>query len=184
MAHQLHGRIAVVGWVALIMSGSAVPPVSFGALHDETKVPGIVNSGFEEQDDRGGPAGWVFPPMLEKAGYRMRVEAENALAGKKCVLLDATAVEPRGGRFGNLMQSIDATSFRGKQVRFRAAVRTADLSADGRAQLWFRVDRASPDGQNRVGAFDNMQDRPIRGGQWNHYEIVGPLLLYVLLKSL
>ena len=74
--------------------------------------------------------------------------------------------------FGNLMQSIDARPFRGKRLRFRAAVRTAELVGDGRAQLWFRVDRVSTDGQNAVGAFDNMADRPIRDDQWKHFEIV------------
>jgi hypothetical protein len=170
IVHQLCCRIAFVGLVAALW---AAPTACYAGAQNETQAAGIANGGFEEQANLGRPVGWNFPPILEKSGYQIRVETENAHEGKKCVLLDATASESNDRAFGNLMQSIDATPFRGKRVRFRAAVRTGELSADGRAQLWFRVDRASANGQNNIGAFDNMQDRPIRDGQWKHYEIVG-----------
>ena len=57
------------------------------------------------------------------------------------------------------MQSIDATPYRGKRLRFRAAVKMAEAGAGGRAQLWFRVDLAAQGGTPRTGFFDNMQDR-------------------------
>src|SRR5207248_4009778 len=44
-----------------------------------------------------------------------------------------------------------------------------------RAQLWFRVHRASAGGRPVIGAFDNMQDRPIRDDEWKHFEIVGQI---------
>ena len=76
-----------------------------------------------------------------------------------------------GANFGTVMQSVDATPHRGKQVRLRAAVRT-DVSGSGnQAQLWLRVDRAS--GQN--GFFANMEDRPITDSDWETYEITGPV---------
>ncbi|HEY2413677.1 MAG TPA: transglutaminase family protein [Pirellulaceae bacterium] len=71
------------------------------------------------------------------------------------------------------MQSIDAIPFRGKRVRYRAAVRTQVQGPANQAQLWFRVDRQSPAGGRSVGAFDNMGDRPITAANWQHYEIVG-----------
>lgn len=166
MTLRVCGRIVIVGLAALILVGRS-------RAQEAERFPSIVNGGFEEADGQGGPAGWVFPPALEQAGYKLRVERAGALAGEKCAVLDATAIEPGEGKFGNLMQPVDATSFHGKRVRFRAAVRTGELSAEGRAQLWFRVDRAASGGQNRMGAFDNMQDRPIRSDQWEHYEIVG-----------
>lgn len=170
MAQQSYGRIAIFSVLALAIWAA---PSRYGAAQNESPTAGIVNGGFEEQDPQGRPAGWVFPSTLEQAGYRLHVETDQPAAGKKCALLDATAIKPSDGMFGNLMQSIDAASFRGKRVRFRAAVKTGELSADGRAQLWFRVDRAAAGGQSKIGAFDNMQDRPIRDGQWKHYEIVG-----------
>jgi hypothetical protein len=54
-------------------------------------------------------------------------------------------------------------------VRLRAAVR-AEVDGDGsQAQLWMRVDLAG----SGMGFFDNMNDRPIRAGKWQTYEIVG-----------
>ncbi len=69
--------------------------------------------------------------------------------------------------FGNLMRGVEAVPYRGKKVRFRAAVRTQGPGSQ--AQLWMRVDR--PSGQR--GFFDNMQDRPITSNQWRSYEIAG-----------
>lgn len=73
---------------------------------------------------------------------------------------------PQG--FANLMQDLDATPFRGKTVRLKAAVR-AEVAGEGRGQLWLRVDRE----KNEREFFDNMGDRPIRSGEWRSYEITG-----------
>ena len=74
------------------------------------------------------------------------------------------------------MQTVDATTYRGKKVRYRAAVRTADLAEGARVQLWFRVDRKpTAAGEMQMGAFDNMQDRPIDSADWKHFEIILPI---------
>ncbi len=136
---------------------------------------GLRNGGFEELDPAGLPTGWSFPPALKAAGYQLTIDTSNPLVGNNSALVDSTAVKQIGNTFANLMQSIDAKPYRGGRLRFRAAVRTAELVGDGRAQLWFRVDRPSPGGGTVIGAFDNMDDRPIRNEQWKHYEIVGPI---------
>ena len=164
MTQQHCTRVDVAGLAALMIATLAAVAPCQESAQDAAQKSGIANGGFEEQDDRDLPVGWVFPPVLVQAGYRVRVETVSPLVGEKCALLDATTIRPSDRAFGNLMQSIDATEFRGKRVRFRAAVRTAELSAGGRAQLWFRVDRAAAGGQSRIGAFDNMQDHPIRDG--------------------
>ena len=69
------------------------------------------------------------------------------------------------------MQAFDATPYRGKRVRFRAAVRTAGADANDRAQLWFRVDRTD----HAMGFFDNMGDRPIRVPEWQYFDITGDI---------
>jgi len=67
---------------------------------------------------------------------------------------------------GTLMQSISATAYRGKRVRFSAYVRTEDVA--GWAGLWMRVDRPG-----MRSAFDNMQERPLRGtGEWTPVSVV------------
>ncbi len=135
--------------------------------------PGIVNGQFEESDESGFPTGWNFPPALRSAGYVVLLDTEHSFEGTGSALIDATQLKPGADTFGNLMQSLDAQPFRGRRVRFRAAVRTAELGPNGRAQLWFRVDRDPASGQPAIAAFDNMDDRPIRSGQWAHYEITG-----------
>src|SRR5262245_59123636 len=141
----------------------------------DAKVSGLKNGGFEELDPAGLPTGWLFPAAHQAAGYRLTIDNTNAMEGKNSAQLDSTNVKQTGVPFGNVMQVIDAQPYRGRRVRFRAAVRTAELTGDGRAQLWFRVDRASANGQTAVGAFDNMANRPIRGDQWKHFEIVGQI---------
>ncbi|MCS4134265.1 M56 family metallopeptidase [Salinibacter ruber] len=74
-----------------------------------------------------------------------------------------------GPGFGTVLQSVDATPHRGKQVRLRAAVRTDVSGAGNQAQLWLRVDRAG----NKQGFFDNMSDRPITTSNWETYQITG-----------
>jgi len=65
------------------------------------------------------------------------------------------------------MQSFDAAAYRGKRIRYRAAVNTSGAAHAG---LWLRVDRNSA----AVGFFENMQARPIRTqGQWQYFEIDG-----------
>jgi tetratricopeptide (TPR) repeat protein len=141
----------------------------------DPEASGLKNGGFEELDAAELPMGWLIPAALKTAGYRLSIDKTNPVEGKNSALFDSTNVTQANIPFGNLMQSIDARPYRGKRVRFRAAVRTAALAGDARAQLWFRVDRASADGKTAVGAFDNMQDRPIRDDQWKHFEIVGQI---------
>ena len=141
---------------------------------DQPELPDkLANGGLEDSGDDGMPVGWNFPATLRDAGYEVELDSGNPFAGDTAAKLDATGIEENAQTFGNLMQLLDAKPYRGQRVRFRAAVRTADLEDDGRAQLWFRVDRQSEGGTPKIGAFDNMQDRPIREQEWKHYEIVG-----------
>lgn len=100
----------------------------------------------------------------------MKLTDENPQSGKRSAVIIGIG-KPKPNTFGNLMQSIDATPYRGKSVRFRAAVRTEVSGAGNQAQLWFRVDRAD----NQIGFFDNMQDRPITSKDWAEYEIKGDI---------
>lgn len=76
------------------------------------------------------------------------------------------AKESRVEGFGTLMQDFRADRFEGKRVRFSAFVRTE--RAQDWAGLWMRVDNDS-----KPVAFDNMQDRPIKGTtDWKKYEVV------------
>ena len=110
------------------------------------------------------PAGWLVPLVVRQGGYQVRVVEDHPHGGKRCLLLEGTPNQPN--LFGNIMQRIDAAPYRGKKIRLRAAVR-----AQGRAQLWMRVDEIS----GMTGFFDNMQDRPITSGEWQEYTIEGDI---------
>ncbi|MDB4916356.1 MAG: hypothetical protein JWM95_4000 [Gemmatimonadetes bacterium] len=78
-----------------------------------------------------------------------------------------TARSPSSVGFGALSQTVRADNFRGKRLRFSAYVRTRDVGLNG-AGLWMSVD-----GDGGVLAFDNMQDRAIRGTtDWTLVSIV------------
>ena len=87
-------------------------------------------------------------------------QAGAASARVQCVV-------PKKGEFGGIMQTIAADAFRGKRVRFSAFVRTRDVV--GWVGLWMRVDRPN----DRGSAFDNMQNRAIKGTtDWTSYAVV------------
>lgn len=134
----------------------------------QTKAPAIpkaTNLDFEDGAEGGPPPAWVTPTR----GFETKTIAGGAPSGKKYAVLDRTPGATDAHSFGNVMQAIDATPYRGRWVRLRAAVRTKGGSGAARAQLWLRVDRA----EGRGGFFDNMNDRPIRSDEWKHYEIIG-----------
>ncbi len=160
-------RIAFVAVLALLVG------VSAPAQEPKTKAATAVakppvNLGFEDGELGKPPTGWFFPPVCASDGYSLVLSNDRPFAGKSCALISRVGDgEPKA--FGNILQSVDAKDYRGKRVRFKAAVR-ADVKGGGnQAQLWFRVDRP----KDQEGFFDNMGDRPITSKEWKHYEIIG-----------
>ncbi len=129
--------------------------------------PGLINGDFEGDRVGEAPKGWFLPKPCADAGYELLVTQDSAAAGQRSVALSGPGKEQ--GMFGNCMQNVDAAPFRGKRLRFSAAVRCEPADEASRAQLWFRVDRP----ERQPAFFDNMGERPIRSGEWRHYEIVG-----------
>ena len=115
------------------------------------------------------PAGWFVPAPSRQAGYEARLTEEKPAQGRRCALLSRDPVKGPASSFGNLMQSFDATPYRGQRIRFRAAVRVEVAAAGNQAQLWLRVDRKG----SQMGFFDNMGDRPIVAASCREYEIIG-----------
>ncbi len=127
------------------------------------------NPGFEEGAVGESPPGWFYSGA---EGAVARLEDVEPFDGAHLVALDSR--EASGGRrFTNLMQTLDATVWRGKRVRLAAACRVAELQAGTTVSLWLRVDRAKDEhGNAPPGAFDNMADRPIRDTDWTEHRIV------------
>ncbi len=64
------------------------------------------------------------------------------------------------------MQSISAADYAGKCVQLHGWVRSRDVQ--DWAGLWMRVDK-----EHTMVAFDNMQDRPIKGTkEWTPFDVV------------
>jgi hypothetical protein len=71
------------------------------------------------------------------------------------------------------MQSVQADDYKGKRVRLSGWVKAAGIAEW--AGLWMRVDGPAAPGSNFPAslAFDNMQDRPIKGTTgWTRHNIV------------
>jgi transglutaminase-like putative cysteine protease len=133
---------------------------------DEPKRGALQNPGLEEGEAGKAPPGWLVPEPSKDSGYSLVVSEEKPFAGKRCGVI-SRAAGASGEVPGIVLQALDATGYRGKRVRLRAAVRVVSGSGN-QAMLWFRVDRRAGD-----GFFDNMADRPIKSAEWKQYEIVG-----------
>src|SRR6185295_13366910 len=113
-------------------------------VHVQNVEPHPVNLDFEQGTLGQVPDGWRCPTPT---GYGAELTAEQPKSGKYAALLKSKEGAGPAPPFGNLMQAMDATPFRGRRVRFRASVRMEGVM--GRAQLWMRVDRAG----NKTGFF-------------------------------
>ena len=109
------------------------------------------------------PAGWILAGSNPTA-YEMERDVSVTRGGLPSGRL--ASVKSSSG-FGTMMQSISVEEYGGKRIRFSAYVKTRDVK--GWAGLWMRVDSDA----KMPLAFDNMQDRPIKGSQdWTRYNVV------------
>jgi hypothetical protein len=152
----------------VILASVVIAPVWASLVAAAEIVP--ANLDFEQGQPGQAPDHWYVPKV---PGYQVLVSDENPKSGKQCVTIKRGTEPP--GPFGNVMQKIDATPFRGKRVRYRAAVRTRIDGENGGARLWMRIDLIAEKGQHKIGFFDNMANRPIREKEWDYYEIVGDI---------
>ncbi len=110
-------------------------------VRSATIQPHPVNLDFEQGGAGQLPEGWVSPTQTN---YAAELTGEQPKSGESAALLHSLpGATDAPAEFGNLMQAIDATAFRGRRVRFRAAVRVEASEPGARAQLWLRVDRLS-----------------------------------------
>jgi hypothetical protein len=127
--------------------------VCLGADTDQ----GPVNLDLESGTLGQVPAGWFLPRSSLEAGYAARLSEDRPYQGRRCGLLSGESLKGSPSPIGNLMQRFDAAPYRGRRIRFRAAVRAEVHGFGNQGQLWMRVDRKG----GHVGFFDNMQERPI-----------------------
>jgi hypothetical protein len=116
-------------------------------------------------DSKTLPVGWFVTqsaPNLYEAG----VDTTSPCEGIRSAFLRSKTDTPTG--YGTFMQAFGAQDFRGKRLRFSAAVRVKDV--DGWAGLWMRVEGDDP--KQPLG-FDNMQGRALVGSTGcKRYDVV------------
>ena len=128
----------------------------------------LQNPSFEEVED-GLPTGWGSYQTLKNAGYKFSLDESSSVDGKRSLMIDSSDGSRPFLAFNHPVFSGESLKpLRGKRVRFRAAVKTADRAAASKGQLWLRID----DKSGNTIAFDNMDDRPIVSDDWDHYQIV------------
>jgi hypothetical protein len=113
------------------------------------------------------PRGWYLAGSKPQ-NYQSGLD-EAQYNGHRVVYLKASTPTPDG--FGTLMQDFRADTYAGKRVRFSAMLKAQNV-ADW-AGLWMRVDKATVSSAPKTLAFDNMQDRPVKGTEdWKNYQVV------------
>lgn len=109
------------------------------------------------------PEGWYLAGT-KAANYDTGVDHEAIYNGRPSAYMKAKADEEG---FGTLMQDISAAQYVGKRVRFSGFVKSDSVTRW--AGLWMRVDGAP----GTTLAFDNMQDRAVKGTTgWQQYAVV------------
>ncbi len=127
--------------------------VAFGVLL--TSAGSVTASGFTFQETCLPPTAspWFLAGIRNAGDYQMTV-----VSSPEQVELQSLVPSPLD--FGTAMQTVDATPYRGKRIRFSAKVQTAAV-ADW-AGLWMRVDPVGGTPQQAL-AFDNMGNRALWG---------------------
>lgn len=67
-------------------------------------------------------------------------------------------------------QKLSVKNYQGLNFRFQASVKTLIDDDSSSARLWLRTDNGK-----RMGFFDNMENQPIRNGEWGSYKIKGKI---------
>ena len=131
-----------------------------------------LNLDFEDGVEENLPIGWHSPTHTQ--GYPVKLTKDHPKSGRFCVMIERSERDVAAeGSIGNIMQSIDATRYRGKRLRLTGWARTGwsflgiFRRYTGSAQAWLRVDRAG----GKIGFLTRY--RPIRSKTWQRFEIVG-----------
>jgi beta-lactamase regulating signal transducer with metallopeptidase domain len=152
-----HSRLRALASLALgsgLVLGTCVLSANLGLNPVHAQSPIQPNS---------APAGW-FLAGSKPSSYQTSVDKEVIQNGQPSASL--RSIVPVTDGFGTLMQQINASDYVGKRVRLRAWVKSQDVA--GSAGVWMRVDK-----DQATVAFDNMQNRAIKGTQpWKQCDVV------------
>lgn len=125
------------------------------------------NLNFEEGFEGKMPVAWEMPAKMLKLGYSAKLTSVNPKSGRYSFQMHHET-EFKEGQYGSVMQSVDARHYRGKKIRFRAALRAEVFGEGSHANLWVHIRRPG----DEIGIIDNMEDNPVVYDNWEYYEII------------
>ena len=110
------------------------------------------------------PDGWILAGSAV-SDYRALTVDEPVHDGARAVRIESRTDKTDG--FATVMQRLFPEDLRGERIRVTGWLKTE--GAEGWAGVWARVDTA----EKRAHAFDNMQDRALKGTvDWTRCEVV------------
>lgn len=177
----MHPVRTTLAFVALLLCTNASLGQDLGgktqsneSLTTPSRPSELLNGDFETINANGDLTTWFF---IGQGGGKLDVDSAEKHAGNRSAHISTLHLtKADSSLFSNVMQSIDATQYRGKKVRLRSFVRAGSLYPGSSIQMWMRVDGKSEANGGPVSlAFDNMADRAIKNTDWQSHEIVLPI---------
>ncbi len=130
------------------------------------KFPSLANAGFEDVDALGVPSQWRFAPKLRRFDFQIATSDDRPHSGSRSAAISRPVGRHYGETIGVLDQRIDATPYRGKTIRLRAAAR-----ADASTRSWLRLTVARKVFGPQAVAFDSLDAHPVVSPDWRVYDI-------------
>ncbi|MCX7880214.1 MAG: S41 family peptidase [Ignavibacteria bacterium] len=134
-------------------------------------LPFPYNLDFEIGEKGLLPKGWFVPTYAERLGYYAHLTDDEPYSGRFCFML-AKDGGYQEGIYGSVMQSVDATPYRGKKVLFRAYIRAEIHSPQGSAHIWIRERLTDSEEE---GFLEYHQFSPVVTRKWQIREIVAEI---------
>jgi erythromycin esterase len=138
----------------------------------DKKLDKLTNLDFESDLAGEAPEGWVVWSKFQRLGVKLMVTDQNPYQGNHAAMVH----RPEGISYGeitpNLTQRIDASQYKGKTIRIKAACRSA-VQAPGFAFFRLSIDPSILDSAHDglPPLFDSLESVRIETSKWNVYEI-------------
>lgn len=124
----------------------------------------IVNLKAQTADISKNSEDWSYRETVD-GSYRMGSDTSTEFSNQNVLTIKSIKKDIKG--FGNIMQTIQPDLYLGKTIKMSGYVKSEDVKSW--AGLWMRVDFY----KEKVLAFDNMQNRAVKGTtDWIKYEVV------------
>ena len=150
---------------------TAARPNPGGTSLTQRNLPSPENLDFESGERGLIPEGWSANKYrLANFDFTVETSSEQPQGGEKCVKISRKPGKHYGEMHGSLSQRLDASPYRRKRIKLRAAVRTEVKGPGNHAYLWLSVSKQEFGPPSPIFR-DSMKDRPITASEWRFFEI-------------